>query len=93
MVGAREALCSALLGVLGWLVTWVLSALELPTLELELQGLSPKLPTAQLGPRNCWLVLVYKDKPQAHWQGVLSREEQAHFFTLAPMWFSTWGAV
>lgn len=57
-MGAREALCSALLGVLGWLVTWVLSVLELPALELELQGLSPKPPTAQLEPRSCGLVLV-----------------------------------
>lgn len=40
--------------------------------------------------QKLWAGLVYKDQPRARWQGVLSREEQAHFFTLFPMWFSTW---
>lgn len=40
--------------------------------------------------QKLWAGLVYKDQPQEHWQGVLGREEQACFFTLFPMWFSTW---
>lgn len=67
----------------------------LPTLESALQGLSPTLSKglSSQEPRNTRLFLVCKDEPQAHQQGVPSREEEAHAFTLAPMWPSTWGAV
>lgn len=37
--------------------------------------------------------MLYIDQSQAHQLGVLSREEQAHSFTLVSMWPNTWGAV
>lgn len=53
---------------------------------MKLQGWSPALSKGPLlpGPISTGLFLLYKNQPQAHQLGVLSREEQAHSLLWCP---------